>query len=59
MYNDRNSVPEDMCAAKLGISTFLIDEFAENPENADLSQFSFGTFEDAERFINDKLKATV
>lgn len=54
-----NSVPEDMCAAKLGITTFLIDEFAENPENIDLSQFSRGTFEDAEHFIENRLKATV
>ena len=54
-----NSVPEDMCAAALGIATFLIDEFAENPENADISQFNHGNFEDAERFINEKLKSTV
>ena len=48
-----------MCAAALGIATFLVDEFAENPENADISQFNHGNFEDAERFINEKLKSTV
>lgn len=54
-----NSVPEDMCAAKLGITTFLIDEFAENPENCDISQFDRGNFEDVERFIGEKLRSTV
>lgn len=54
-----NSVPEDMCAAELGIATFLIDEFAENPENENISQFEHGNFEDAEKFIGDKLVSTV
>lgn len=54
-----NSVQEDMCAEELGIAAFLIEEFVENPENSDLSKFNRGTFEDAERFVLERLNAAV
>ncbi len=50
-----NSLTDDMSAEKLGITTFLIPEFAENPDNEDISHFAQGTLEDAERFILSKI----
>ncbi len=50
-----NSISDDMSAEKLGITTFLIPEFAENPDNEDISRFEQGALEDAERFIMSKI----
>lgn len=52
-----NSVTEDIIPVKsLGIESFLITEFAENPQNADITKFNRGTLEDAERFVSEKSK---
>ena len=46
-----NSVPEDILSVKsLGIDSFLVTEFAENPDNVDVSQFRSGTLEEAVEF---------
>ncbi|MCM1166777.1 MAG: HAD family hydrolase [Lachnospiraceae bacterium] len=51
-----NSVGEDILPAKsLGIGSFLVTDFIENPENADISEFARGTVEDAEKFALEKL----
>lgn len=51
-----NSVREDILPAKsLGMETFLVDEFIENPDNVDISGFNRGSLEDAERFIMERL----
>lgn len=46
-----NSVAEDMVASTLGINTFLVNEFIENPENADYSGYKQGSVEEAEEYI--------
>lgn len=47
-----NSVPEDILPTKaLGIESFLLTEFAENPNNEDLSGFNKGTVDDAVEFV--------
>lgn len=51
-----NSLTDDMSAEQLGITTFLVPEFAENPNNEDISRFNQGTLEDAERFILSLIK---
>lgn len=49
-----NSVQEDILPARsLGIKSFLVTDFVENPENADISAFDQGTIEEAERFAAD------
>ena len=51
-----NSVGEDILPTKaLGIESFLVTEFIENPENADISEFNKGTIEEAEKFATEKL----
>ena len=46
-----NSVPEDILSAKsLGIESFLVTEFMENPDNVDISQLRSGTIEEAAEF---------
>ena len=49
-----NSVAEDMIPAKsLGMRTFLVTEFLENPEGPDYSEFEQGTLEQAvEKLLN-------
>ena len=47
-----NSVAEDMLPAKsLGMRTFLVTDFLENPEGLDHSEFEQGTFEQAVEFL--------
>lgn len=46
-----NSVSEDMAAEKLGMTVFLANEFVENPEKLDYSDYRQGSVADAERFI--------
>lgn len=47
-----NSVPEDILStASLGIKSFLVTEFAENPNDEDISRFRSGTLEQAAEFI--------
>lgn len=47
-----NSVREDILSTKpLGIESFLVDEFIENPDNADVSGFNRGSVADAEKFV--------
>lgn len=51
-----NSVAEDIRSAKsLGIKSFLVTEFIENPENVDISGFDHGTIDDAEKFAVKKI----
>ncbi|MBD5130101.1 MAG: HAD family hydrolase [Ruminococcaceae bacterium] len=52
-----NSVGEDILPAKaLGIESFLVTEFTENPENVDISEFNRGTIEEAEKFAAERIK---
>ncbi len=52
-----NSVGEDIIPAKaLGIESFLVTEFLENPENADISGFNRGMIDEAEKFASERLK---
>lgn len=47
-----NSVPEDILPARsLGIESFLLTEFAENPTNEDISGFNKGTVDEAAEFV--------
>lgn len=47
-----NSVPEDIIPARfLGIESFLLTEFAENPSNEDISKFNSGSIDEALEFI--------
>ncbi len=47
-----NSVPDDIIPTKgLGMGTFLVPEFAENPNGEDISQFLSGTVEQAVEHI--------
>lgn len=47
-----NSVPDDILPTNaLGIRNFLIPEFAENPDSADISTFRSGTLEQAISYI--------
>ena len=41
-----NDVTEDMCAAELGMDTFLITDCLINKDNVDISQFTHGTLAD-------------
>lgn len=51
-----NSVGEDILPTKaLGIESFLVTEFVENPENIDISEFNSGTIEEAEKFALERL----
>lgn len=51
-----NSVGEDILPTKsLGIDSFLVTEFVENPDNADISGFNCGTIEDAEKFAAERI----
>ena len=51
-----NSVGEDILPAKsLGIESFLVTEFTENPENVDISEFNRGTIEEAEKFAAERI----
>ncbi len=45
-----NSVSEDMIAEKLGIKVFLANEFIENPDKLDYSNYPQGTLDDAVDF---------
>ncbi len=52
-----NSVEEDILPTKsLGIESFLVTDFIENPENVDISAFNCGTIEDAEKFAAERLR---
>jgi FMN phosphatase YigB (HAD superfamily) len=46
-----NDVQEDMCAAKLGMETFLLTECLINKEGADISCFRQGGFEELLHYI--------
>lgn len=47
-----NSVPEDILPTRsLGIESFLLTEFAENPQNEDISKFNAGSIEEAVDYI--------
>lgn len=47
-----NSVREDILSVeKLGIKSFFVDEYPENPEDLDVSGFNKGSLEDAEKFV--------
>lgn len=47
-----NSVPEDILPTRaLGIESFLLTEFAENPNNEDISEFNSGSIDQAVEFI--------
>ncbi len=46
-----NNPLEDMCAGKMGMKTFFLPEFAENPSGIDISQYISGTLSDAEKYI--------
>lgn len=51
-----NSVSEDILPTKsLGIKSFLVTDFIENPENVDISDLPHGTIEEAaeeaEKFV--------
>ena len=51
-----NSVGEDILPTKsLGIESFLVTEFIENPENADISGFNSGTIEEAEKYAVERI----
>lgn len=51
-----NSVGEDILPTKsIGIESFLVTEFIENPENADISGFNSGTIEEAEKFAAERI----
>ncbi|MBQ1437963.1 MAG: HAD family hydrolase [Ruminococcus sp.] len=41
-----NDVDEDMCAAKLGFNSYLITDCLINKNNADISEYKNGSFED-------------
>lgn len=45
-----NSVAEDMVAEQIGIKTFLVPEFLENPQNEDYTRFRQGTLAEAVDF---------
>ena len=50
-----NSAAEDAAPAKkIGADVFLVTEFLENPENADISGFASGTLEQAEEYLLGK-----
>ena len=52
-----NSVPEDILSAKsLGIESFLVTEFMENPDNEDISQLRSGTIEEAAEFAISRVR---
>jgi len=46
-----NNPVEDMCAAELGMETFLVIDFIENENNVDISQFRHGSIEDLEVYL--------
>lgn len=47
-----NSVEEDILPSKaLGIESFLVTDFIENPNGVDIGAFRQGSIEDAERFL--------
>lgn len=47
-----NSIREDILSVEtLGIKSFFVDEFPENPENLDVSGFNKGSIGDAEKFV--------
>lgn len=47
-----NSVKEDILPAKsLGIATFWVNDYPENPDSADVSSFDKGSIKDAEEFL--------
>ncbi len=46
-----NNPTEDMCAGELGMKTFFLPEFVENPFGADISKYNSGTLLDAEKYI--------
>ena len=46
-----NSVPEDMVVEKLGVRTFLANEFIENPDKLDVSTYPQGTLDEAVEYI--------
>ena len=46
-----NNAREDMCAADLGIDTYLVTDFLENETNADISAFKKGTLAEMEKYL--------
>lgn len=50
-----NSVEEDILSTgSLGMENFLVTDYVENPNNADISEFRGGSIEDAERFLLER-----
>ncbi len=45
-----NNVREDMCAREYGMSVYLVDEFIENEDKTDISDFNRGRIEDFAAF---------
>lgn len=50
-----NSVPEDMCARGMGMKIYLVNEFLENPDNQDTTDYLQGTIEDFEKYMEQNL----
>ncbi|MGF7001632.1 FMN phosphatase YigB (HAD superfamily) [Lachnospiraceae bacterium PFB1-21] len=48
-----NNIREDMVAEALGIKTFLVNEYLENPEKADPSVYQNGNFEELKIFLQN------
>lgn len=46
-----NNVQEDMCAANLGASVYLVTDFLENPDGADISAYPHGNFAELETYL--------
>jgi FMN phosphatase YigB (HAD superfamily) len=46
-----NNTTEDMCAAELGVETFLVTDCLENEANMDINTFRHGTLEELEAYL--------
>ncbi|MCL2253382.1 MAG: HAD family hydrolase [Lachnospiraceae bacterium] len=46
-----NSISEDMCAAKLGMETFLVTDYLENENNSAFDTIRHGSLEDLEVYL--------
>lgn len=46
-----NDVNEDMCAAALGVDTYLITDCLINSKNKDISAYRHGSFDDFQQFV--------
>ena len=47
-----NNVQEDMCAAALGAHVYLVTDYLENPEDADLSAMPHGSFAELQAWLD-------